>query len=93
MKFADALNDARGVEIENIAVEHEGEGPFGNSIAEGVEHSADFGVGEARALAITHPFAGARFDFAEMNIGNDDGMSHRTEADMLGILRLSGNCP
>ena len=85
-----SIDDAWGIEIEDIAIEDEREGLFADGFAQVFEHFADFGIGYRGALTITHPFTRARFDFAEVNIGNHHGMAHRTEMTRGEIMWLSG---
>jgi hypothetical protein len=80
VKFADTFDDAWSIEIEHVTAKHEGQTIAAHTCAQVIEHVADISVGEAMALAIPHPLGGSGLDFAEMNVGDDDRVSHHIDA-------------
>ncbi len=73
-----AAGDARRVEVEDVAVEHEGELVAAHTREELVEHLGDLGGRRVRLLAVPHPEPVRGLHLAQVNIGDRDQMPHGT---------------
>src|SRR5262249_23765253 len=84
--MVDALSadHARGVEIENVPVEHERKlvalAVCADAAPELGQHRAELGFGREAPLPIAHPETIARFHLAQMDVGEDGSVKHEKNA-------------
>lgn len=72
----DAVDDSPGVEVEEIAVEHELPLAIGNNLDQPVYQPCELGIREVGPTAPSHPLVVTIEPLAKMYIGNHYGMAH-----------------